>query len=76
MLAQLTINLKPPTTTGTTSKSRSQPSTRMTDIAYYNEYYTLLESLSQISSISIICDLPAAGEMTKEWFRGLFSLIR
>lgn len=47
-----------------------------TESAYYNEYFHLLESLSTVKSVVLICDLPNAEELMIEVFRDFFALIR
>lgn len=46
------------------------------DSPYYNEYFHLLESLSTVKSVVLVCDLPNAEELMGEIFRGFFSLVR
>lgn len=46
------------------------------DCAYYSEYFHLLESLSTVKSIVLVCDLPNADELLMEIFRDLFALVR
>jgi sister chromatid cohesion protein PDS5 len=47
-----------------------------TDSAYYSEYYQLLESLSTVKSVVLICDLPDAEGLVQELFNTFFLLIR
>ncbi|KDQ08190.1 hypothetical protein BOTBODRAFT_118968 [Botryobasidium botryosum FD-172 SS1] len=47
-----------------------------TDSPYYNEYFYLLESLSSIKSVVLVCDLPHADELMTEIFRDFFDLVR
>lgn len=47
-----------------------------TDSAYYNEYFHLLESLSTVKSVVLVCDLPTAEELMVEIFRDFFSIIK
>ncbi|GLB39171.1 putative cohesin-associated protein pds5 [Lyophyllum shimeji] len=46
------------------------------DSSYYNEYFHLLESLSTVKSVVLVCDLPTAEELMVEIFRDIFSLVR
>lgn len=46
------------------------------DSPYYNEYFHLLESLSTVKSVVLVCDLPSAEELMTEIFRGCFGLVR
>lgn len=46
------------------------------DSPYYNEYFHLLESLSTVKSVVLICDLPNADELMIEVFREFFGMIR
>ena len=46
------------------------------DSPYYNEYYHLLESLSTVKSVVLVCDLPNADNTMVEIFRGLFGMVR
>ncbi|KAG6332171.1 hypothetical protein ID866_6918 [Astraeus odoratus] len=47
-----------------------------TDSTYYNEYFHLLESLSTVKSVVLVCDLPNAEELMIEVFRNFFALVR
>ncbi|PCH44760.1 hypothetical protein WOLCODRAFT_78395 [Wolfiporia cocos MD-104 SS10] len=47
-----------------------------TDAPYYNEYFHLLESLSTVKSVVLVCDLPNADELMTEIFRDLFGMVR
>ncbi|KAF8434558.1 cohesin-associated protein Pds5 [Boletus edulis BED1] len=47
-----------------------------TDAPYYNEYFHLLESLSTVKSVVLVCDLPHADELMSEIFRDFFVLVR
>lgn len=49
---------------------------KATDAPYYNEYFHLLESLSTVKSVVLVCDLPHADELMSEIFRELFVLVR
>ena len=46
------------------------------DSAYYNEYFHLLESLSTVKSVVLICDLPNADELMVDVFKSFFSMVR
>ncbi|KAL5521605.1 PDS5 [Sanghuangporus sanghuang] len=43
---------------------------------YYNEYFHLLESLSTVKSVVLVCDIPQAEELMTQIFRDLFGLVR
>lgn len=47
-----------------------------TDAPYYNEYFHLLESLSTVKSVVLVCDLPHSDELMSEIFRDFFGLVR
>lgn len=46
------------------------------DAPYYNEYFHLLESLSTVKSVVLVCDLPHADELMTEIFREFFAIVR
>ncbi|KAI0064905.1 cohesin-associated protein Pds5 [Artomyces pyxidatus] len=46
------------------------------DSSYYNEYFHLLESLSTVKSVVLVCDLPNAEELMVDIFRDFFNLVR
>ncbi|OBZ77502.1 Sister chromatid cohesion protein pds5 [Grifola frondosa] len=46
------------------------------DSPYYNEYFHLLESLSTVKSVVLVCDLPNAEELMVEVFRDFFLVVR
>ncbi|GJE86522.1 hypothetical protein PsYK624_026020 [Phanerochaete sordida] len=46
------------------------------DSPYYNEYYHLLESLSTVKSVVLVCDLPNAEELMTDIFRDFFNIVR
>lgn len=46
------------------------------DASYYNQYFHLLESLSTVKSVVLVCDLPNADELMLTIFRDLFALVR
>ncbi|KAH8116096.1 armadillo-type protein [Phellopilus nigrolimitatus] len=43
---------------------------------FYNEYFHLLESLSTVKSVVLVCDLPQAEELMTQIFRDFFGLVR
>ncbi|GJJ10554.1 hypothetical protein Clacol_004781 [Clathrus columnatus] len=43
---------------------------------YYNQYFQLLESLSTVKSVVLLCDLPQADDLMTEVFREIFSIVR
>lgn len=47
-----------------------------TESTYYNEYFHLLESLSTVKSVVLVCDLPNSEELMMEVFRDFFALVR
>lgn len=47
-----------------------------TESPYYNEYFHLLESLSTVKSVVLVCDLPKADELMAEVFRTFFNLVK
>ncbi|KAI6158061.1 armadillo-type protein [Pisolithus tinctorius] len=49
---------------------------KSTESTYYNEYFRLLESLSVVKSVVLVCDLPNAEELMIEVFRDFFALVR
>lgn len=49
---------------------------RGADSPYYNQYFHLLESLSTVKSVVLVCDLPQAEELMSTIFRILFYLVR
>ncbi|CDO77959.1 hypothetical protein BN946_scf184971.g9 [Trametes cinnabarina] len=46
------------------------------DSPYYNEYFHLLESLSTVKSVVLVCDLPQGDDLMVDIFRDLFGLVR
>ncbi|KAJ4463966.1 armadillo-type protein [Lentinula edodes] len=46
------------------------------DVTYYTQYFHLLESLSTVKSVVLVCDLPNADELVLGIFRDLFAMIR
>ncbi|KZT68344.1 hypothetical protein DAEQUDRAFT_812146 [Daedalea quercina L-15889] len=45
------------------------------DSPYYEEYFDLLESLSTVKSVVLVCDLPDADKLMNEAFRKLFAIV-
>lgn len=46
------------------------------DSAYYDQYFYLLESLSTVKSVVLVCDLNDSDELMVEVFRDFFALVR
>ncbi|PPQ74839.1 hypothetical protein CVT26_005219 [Gymnopilus dilepis] len=46
------------------------------DEPYFNEYFHLLESLSTVKSVVLVCDLPNADELLFEIFKDLFTIVK
>lgn len=46
------------------------------DSPYYTEYYHLLESLSGVKSVVLVCDLPKADSLMVTLFKEMFTLIK
>ncbi|KAI0371302.1 hypothetical protein BV20DRAFT_1120710 [Pilatotrama ljubarskyi] len=46
------------------------------DSPYYNEYFHLLESLSTVKSVVLVCDLPNGDDLMVDIFRDFFGLVR
>ncbi|KAF7289956.1 hypothetical protein MIND_01370800 [Mycena indigotica] len=46
------------------------------DSPYYTEYYHLLECLSTVKSVVLVCDLPNADEVMKEVFGNFFQIVQ
>ncbi|KAJ3999568.1 armadillo-type protein [Lentinula boryana] len=49
---------------------------KSSDVTYYNQYFHLLESLSTVQSVVLVCDLPNADEVILGIFRDLFAVVR
>ncbi|KAG7446844.1 cohesin-associated protein Pds5 [Guyanagaster necrorhizus] len=47
-----------------------------TEDTYYNQYFHVLESLSTVKSVVLVCDLPNADEMMKHIFSDFFIIVR
>ena len=77
MLTQISHHLKVSAPSISASKSRTvAPTGRITEVPYYAEYCFLLDSLATIRSISLVTDLPGGDELMRDWFVGLFSIVR
>ena len=46
------------------------------DAMYYTQYYHLLESLSTVKSVVLICDLPAADKLISLVFHDFFEIVK
>ncbi|KAF8869879.1 armadillo-type protein, partial [Infundibulicybe gibba] len=46
------------------------------DASYYDQYFHLLESLSTVKSVVLVCDLPNAEDLIVEVFRDFFNLVK
>nr|GAT42782.1 predicted protein [Mycena chlorophos] len=46
------------------------------DPAYYTEYYHLLQSLAEVKSVVLVCDLPNADDIIKEVFTSFFQMVQ
>lgn len=46
------------------------------DEPYYTEYFHLIESLSTVKSVVLVCDLPSADELLAEIFRDFFTIVK
>jgi sister chromatid cohesion protein PDS5 len=49
---------------------------KSTESTYFNQYFHLLESLSTVKSVVLVCDLDNAEEMMSDVFRDFFALVR
>lgn len=49
---------------------------KLSEDTYYPQYYHILESLSSVKSIVLICDLPNGDDLIHSIFRDFFALIR
>jgi sister-chromatid-cohesion protein PDS5 len=77
MLTQISHHLKAAIPSTNTSRSKTvSGATRITEVPYYAEYCYLLDSLATIRSICLVSDLPGGDELMKDWFIGLFSIVR
>ncbi|KAK0211511.1 armadillo-type protein [Armillaria fumosa] len=47
-----------------------------TEDTYYNQYFHVLESLSTVKSVVLVCDLPNADDMMKHIFSDFFIIVR
>ncbi|WRT64749.1 uncharacterized protein IL334_001683 [Kwoniella shivajii] len=57
-------------------QSQTQQSQRVTDVAYYTEYYQLIESLATIKSVVLVCDVPDSEVLMEKFFTGFMEIIR
>ena len=48
----------------------------ITDVAYYTEYYYLIESLATIKSVILACDVPGGDELVTGFFDGFADIVR
>jgi sister chromatid cohesion protein PDS5 len=46
------------------------------DAPYYNEYYTLLESLSGVKTVVLVCDAPASEQLITTIFKEFFTIVK
>jgi sister-chromatid-cohesion protein PDS5 len=46
------------------------------DEPYYTEYFHLIESLSTVKSVVLVCDLPSSDELIHEIFKDLFTIVK
>ncbi|TRM60411.1 armadillo-type protein [Schizophyllum amplum] len=46
------------------------------DAPYYDQYYYLLQSLSEVKSVVLVCDLPGSEELMLTIFHDFFTLVR
>ena len=89
MSTQITTNLKvapikplqPSRSKSGNIDSQTQPSgtgtsQRITDAAYYNEYYYLLENLATIRSVVLATDVPDGDDILTSFFEGFTEIIR
>ena len=51
-------------------------SQRITDAAYYNEYYYLLENLATIRSVVLAVDVTDGDEIVTSFFEGFVDIVR
>ena len=73
MLTQVSHHLRAKPSIATTSRPKSDS---IAETSYYAEYYYLLDSLATIRSICLVTELPGGEELTRDWFVGLFSIVR
>lgn len=45
-------------------------------MAYYTEYYYLIESLATIRSVILACDVPGGEELVSGFFEGFAEVVR
>lgn len=46
------------------------------DAPYYNEYYTLLESLSSVKTVVLVCDVPSSDQLITTVFKDFFAIVK
>ena len=89
---QLTNNLKPPppnakplqpTRTKSNGETQSQlsqlptqSSQRIFEVPYYDEYCYLLDSLAEIKSVVLACDVPGGDDIMTNFFEGFTQIVR
>lgn len=89
---QLTNNLKPPppnakplqpTRTKSNGETQSQlphvatqASQRIFEVPYYDEYCYLLDSLAEIKSVVLACDVPGGDDIVTNFFEGFTQIVR
>jgi sister-chromatid-cohesion protein PDS5 len=68
--------LQPSRSKSNEASQTSQSSQRITDVAYYTEYYYLIESLATIKSVILACDVPGGDELVTGFFEGFAEVVR
>jgi sister-chromatid-cohesion protein PDS5 len=46
------------------------------DAPYYSEYYTLLESLSGVKTVVLVCDVPSSEQLITTVFKDFFAVVK
>jgi sister-chromatid-cohesion protein PDS5 len=46
------------------------------DAPYYNEYYNLLESLSGVKTVVLVCDVPSSEQLITTVFKDFFTIVK
>lgn len=49
---------------------------KSTDTPYFNQYFHLLESLSTVKSVVLVCDLPKSDDLVEKFFNDFFKVVR
>ena len=49
---------------------------KTSDAPYYNQYFLLLECISNLKSSALICDLPKSDELIEQFFKDCFKIVR